>query len=159
MRNPQINMRLVEIRELIDRTGDATQDINLQAHWGRYLCVVVAGFLEYGLRTIYVDFAERSASPQVARFASRTIRRIRNPNAERFLQTAGYFNPRWRDELQEFFLEDSNETKDVIDSIMSARNRIAHGGSAQVTVSSAREYLNHSVKVLEFIEKQCGVGA
>ena len=155
MRNPQINRRLVEIQELIDRTSDAPQNIDMQGHWGRYLCVVVAGFLEYGLQTIYIDFAERSDSPQVARFASINIRRIRNPNAQRFLQTAGYFNPRWKDELREFFLADSNETRDIIDSIMSARNSIVHGGSAQVTVSSAREYLVHSVKVLEFIENQC----
>lgn len=140
---------------MIDRTGDATQNINLQGHWGRYLCVMVAGFLEYGLQTIYTDFVERSSSPQSARFASRSIRRISNPNAERFLQTAGAFAPRWREELREFFLADSARMRNVINSIMSARNQIVHGGSAQVTVSSARDYLNHSVEVLEFIENQC----
>ena len=143
------------MRDLIDRTGDATQDINLQAHWGRYLCVMVAGFLEYGLQTIYTDFVEGSSSPRSARFASRSIRRISNPNAERFLQIAGAFDPRWREELREFFLSDSDRAMSAVNSIMSARNRIVHGGSAQVTVSSAREYLNQSVKVLEFIENQC----
>ena len=143
------------MRDLIDRTGDATQDINLQGHWGRYLCVMVAGFLEYGLQTIYTDFVEGSSSPQSARFASRSIRRISNPNAERFLQTAGAFAPRWREELREFFLSDSDRAMSAVNSIMNARNQIVHGGSAQVTVSSAREYLNQSVKVLEFIENQC----
>ena len=155
MRNPQVNRRLKELRDLIDRAGDATQDVNLQAHLGRYLCVMVAGFLEYGLQTVYTDFAERSSSPRAARFASGRIGRISNPNAERFLQTAGAFDPRWREELREFFLSDSARTRNVVNSIMSARNQIVHGGSAQVTVSSVRDYLDHSVKVLEFIENQC----
>ena len=155
MRNPQVNRRLAELRDLIDRTVDATQDVNLQAHLGRYLCVMVAGFLEYGLQTVYTDFAERSSSPQAARFASGRIGRITNPNAERFLQTAGAFEPRWREELSEFFLSDSARMRNVINSIMSARNQIVHGGAAQVTVSSVRDYLNCSVEVLEFIENQC----
>ena len=155
MRNPQIAQRLRQLYELIDRTGGATQDINLQRHWGRYLCVIVAGFLEYSLQTIYSDFADRTASPHTARFVSDRLSRVSNPNSERFIQTASAFNQRWGEELREFFDVDPERTKGAINSIMTERNKIAHGETSQISVARVREYLDRSVIVLEFIENQC----
>ena len=155
MRNHKVNHRLLELRQLIKLTGQATQDINLQGHWGRYLCVMTAGFLEYSLQTIYADFAASSSSPRVAQFVSQSLRRITNPNADRFLQTAGAFSKEWRDELSAFFDDDPDLRQGAINSIMSIRNKIVHGESVGITLAGVREYLDRSVKVLEFIELQC----
>lgn len=155
MRNSDVNKKLLQLQQLIDRTSDAAQDINLQGHWARYLCVRTAGFLEYSLQAIYSDFATRSSSPQVASFVEKRLKQISNPNAERFLETAGAFNPQWRVELEEFFETDQVRLKGAIDSIISARNSIAHGGPQGISVASVRNYLERSVKVLEFIERQC----
>ncbi len=161
MRNAKINLDLRQLRELIQhtsdasRTGDGKQNMYLHGHWGRYLCVMVAGFLELSLQSIYSEFAEQSSSPQVARFVSRRVERISNQNAERFLQTAGAFDPRWKNELSEFFANDPDRSKDAIDSIMSIRNGIAHGRPTNITPARVQEYLNRSIKVLELIEDQC----
>ena len=155
MRNREVNQRLSQLHDLIDRTGDATQDINLQEHWGRYLCVMAAGFLERSLQAIYTDFASGSSSPNVARFVSNRLGRVTNPNSETFLEIAGAFNPAWRAELESFFADDSHLTRGAINSIMSARNSIAHGETTEITVARVREYLDRSVKVIEFIENQC----
>ena len=155
MRNHKIRHRLQELQRLIDSTSRATQDINLQGHWGRYLCVMAAGFLEFSLQTIYADFASNSSSPHVSQFVSRSLGRISNPNADRFLQTAGAFSRKWQEELDEFFLEDPDLRKGAINSIMSTRNKIAHGESVGITPAGVREYLDRSVEVLEFIEGQC----
>ena len=140
---------------MIDRTRDATQDINLQAHWSRYLCVMAAGFLENSLQEIYSDFVWKSSSPYVARYVDARLRRIYNPNAQRFVDTAGNFDRAWGQQLEEFLAESSAVRKNAIDSIMGNRNQIAHGGTSQISVSRVREYLEHSVEVLEFIEDQC----
>lgn len=158
MRNPEVNRRLSQLHGLIDRTGDAAQDINLQEHWGRYLCVMAAGFLERSLQAIYSDFASGSSSPNAARFVSNRLGRVTNPNSETFLEIASAFNPAWRTELESLFDDDSHLTKGAINSIMSARNGIAHGKTTTITVARVREYLDRSVKVLEFIENQCGGG-
>lgn len=156
MRNPEVNRRLQQLEQLINRTSDATQDINLQGHWGRYLCIMAAGFLEYSLQAIYSDFAYGASNPYVASFVEKQLQKsISNPKSEIFLQTAGAFNPQWREELEEFFETDQVRLKGAIDSIMSARNSIAHGGPQGISVASVRNYLECSVKVLEFIEGQC----
>ncbi len=155
MRSIDITQRLQQLRQLIDRTSDASEGITLQGHWGRYLCVVAAGFLEHSLQTVYSEYAQRSASPNVARFVSKQLGRISNPKAERFLQTAGAFNREWRNELSDFLSDDPHLAKDAIDSIMNNRNNIAHGQLANITPARVRDYLDRSVKVLEFIETQC----
>lgn len=158
MRNREVQQRLGQLYNLIDRAGDATRDINLQGHWGRYLCVMAAAFLERSLQAIYSDFASGSSSPNAARFVSNRLGRVTNPNSETFLEIAGAFNPVWRAELESLFDDDPHLTKGAINSIMSARNNIAHGGTTEITVARVREYLDRSVAVLEFIENQC-IGA
>ena len=157
MRNPALSLRLRHVRELIDRTGAATQDVELQGHWGQYLCIVVAGFVETGLQTLYSGFAERSASEHVARYVRGRLERVTNPNARRFVEVARSFSPRWGDQLEEYLDLDTyrGSRKNALDSIMNNRNQIAHGGSVGITVHYVRNYLDLSVEVLEFIEDQC----
>ena len=155
MRNPKLSLQLQKITQLLRRTDSATSDFDLQGHWGRYTCILVAGFLENSLQIIYSDFASQSSSEQVARYVSARLRGVRNPNAIRFAQVAGQFNPGWREELEEFLNSDGEIRKNAIDSIMSVRNQIAHGGTTGITIHRVREYLERSVEVIEFIEDQC----
>ena len=111
--------------------------------------------MEYSIQAIYSDFANRSSSPSAARFVSNRLGRERNPNSEAFLEIAGAFDPAWRAELEELFDDDPHLTKGAINSIMSARHSIAHGGTAEITVARVRDYLDRSVAILEFIENQC----
>jgi hypothetical protein len=155
VRNPALARQLSRLRQLIDRTGLATQEVELQGHWGKYLCVVAAGFLENGLQIIYSDFAARSASVHVARYVSERLAGVSNPNAQRFIDVAGAFNPGWREELEEYLNADAPSRKDALDSIMNNRNQISHGGNVGISVHRVRDYLNRCVEVLEFIEDQC----
>lgn len=126
----------------------------MQAHWGRYLCVLVAGFLENALIELYSDFAKRTASESVARFAMTSLSRIRNPKAQMFVDTARRFKQSWGDELDVFLGREGR--KDAIDSVMANRHPIAHGQDSAITVVRVQEYLDKCIQVVEFIEKQCG---
>ena len=154
MRNRDLSRELSRLNDLIKRTTFATEDIELQGHWGRYLCVVAAGFVENGLQTIYSDYAVNSASGPVARYVNSRLESVYNPNAQRFIDVAGSFNVAWR-ELEEFLQKDEGSRKEALDSIMNNRNQIAHGKSVGVTVHRVRDYIDRCVEVLEFIEDQC----
>ncbi len=54
----------------------------------------------------------------------------------------------------ETFLAD-NGRKDAIDSIMSNRHLIAHGGNSGITLTRVNQYLDKCVEVIDFIETQC----
>lgn len=148
------------IQSLIGRTSAASgEDVNLQIHWGNYLCVLTAGLLESSIREIYGEFVRNTAtSPrnsQVARYAVSRLEGIQNPNAERFIQTARAFNDEWGQELENYLNLNDSQRKNAIDSIMSNRNQIAHGRNANISVARVKEYLQKAVEVIDYIEWQC----
>jgi len=54
MKSASLARQLQRLNWLIDTTRRASGDqLELHAHWGRYLCVLVAGFLENAIGEIY----------------------------------------------------------------------------------------------------------
>jgi len=54
LRNKELSRQLQYIQSLIKTTDEATRgDISLQGHWGKYLCILVAGFLENAISEIH----------------------------------------------------------------------------------------------------------
>ncbi|MDE2861467.1 MAG: HEPN domain-containing protein [Chloroflexota bacterium] len=155
MRNRELASQLDSLKSLLAVTDTATGgNIELVGHWGRYLCVLTAGFLENALREVFSEFVRNAASPQVASFATRRLERISNPKSGRFIETAQSFDFVWASDLEDFLNADGGRRRNAIDSIMSNRNRIAHGESVQVSVGRVREYLPGCIQVVEFIENQ-----
>lgn len=155
MVSAELTRQLQRINWLIAQTSSASaREFELQAHWGRYLCILVAGFLEQAIGEVYAQFSRQAASKPVANYASSVLALIQNPKSQRFLETARAFKQEWADEL-EVFISDGGR-KDAIDGIMSNRHLIAHGRDAGITVARVRDYLEKCVEVVEFIERQCG---
>ena len=155
MRNRELVSQLASLQSLLNRTDEATGgNIELIGHWGRYLCVLTAGFLENALAIVYAQYVKDTASPAVANFATRRLEDISNPKAARFIETARSFNERWAEELDAFLNEDDQRRKNAIDSIMNNRHQIVHGQPTRISVVQVKEYLPGCVEVVEFIEEQ-----
>ena len=155
MRHRELQAQLDRLESLLDRTDEATGgNIELMGHWGRYLCVLVAGLLENALREVYSSYVRRVARPPVANYSSRTLESISNPKANRFIETASGFNEEWAEELELFLDEEDERRRNAIDSIMNNRHQIAHGKMPGISVVRVKEYLAGCVEVIEFIEDQ-----
>lgn len=155
MKNVRLNRDLQRIRWLIDKTQAVSADeLELQGHWGRYLCVLVAGLMENSIGEIYADYARKSANKSVSNYVAISVTKIQNPNSERFEQTARLFSARWADSLQAFMAEAGR--KEALDAIMANRHLIVHGRDSGITVARVNEYLSKCVDIVEFLEDQCG---
>jgi hypothetical protein len=154
MKNREIARQVDALRALIAKTRMASgDDLEVQSHWARYLCVLVAGFLENSLAEVYVAFCEKQASVAVARYARASLRRIQNPKAQLFLDVARSFSDEWAGLLGAFLDDDGR--KEAINSIMANRHLIAHGKSSGITVARVNEYFRKGIDVVEFLEDQC----
>ena len=71
MRNPRLRSQLDSLKSLLQHTSVATANdsIDLLLHWGSYLCVLTAGFLENSIEEVYGEFVRDASSQPVARFA------------------------------------------------------------------------------------------
>ena len=155
MQNSQLRSQLDSLTSLLDRTDDATGgNIELMGHWGRYLCVLVAGFLENALTGLYSSYVVRVANEPVANYSIRKLENIINPKANRFVETAGSFRTEWGEELKAFLNDDGARRKNAIDSIMNNRHQIVHGEATGISIVYVRAYLSDCVDVVEFIEEQ-----
>src|SRR5947209_3960440 len=103
MKNREIKRQLDSLRDLISRSSVASGgDVEMQAHWAKYICVLVAGLLENALPELYGDFVRRTASPPVASYVIRELGKIQNPRPSKFVEVARGFRESWGDDLQSY---------------------------------------------------------
>ena len=151
MQDPDLQSQLRLINDLL---AVNVTDPQIELHWGQYMCIMVAGFLESSLQTVYRNYASQASDRNVARYVSGQLRsRVRNPDAGRFIETAGAFNPDWGKDLSAFI--NRNGRKDAIDKMQRNRNQSAHGNQSAITLDEVRADLPKCVEVVEFIESQC----
>lgn len=155
MHNREVNRQLQKLKNewnLISQKCDG--DMELEAHWARYMCIRCAGFFEIAIREILGQYIDDTSSSASASYGKQALKRNQNPNSEQIIQTLGIFNPAWRKSLE----ADScwlDGGKEAFDSVMSVRNALAHGGSAGITLGALTAYRDSAIKVLEYIEKLC----
>lgn len=127
-------------------------DIELQSHWAKYVCILSAGFLENSIYEVFRDFVINSSSGPVANYATSTLSKIQNPKTEKFIEVTRAFNSVWADKLEKFVNESGR--KEAINSIITNRHKIAHGKNSDITLARVKEYLMKSIQVIEFLEEQ-----
>lgn len=123
-------------------------DLELQAHWARYLCVLVSGFIEVAVKEILDDYATRRASPEISNYVSRKLRRETNLNMEKIKDLLSQFNGDWSEELER---QTQGELKGAIDSIVANRNQIAHGKDTGVSFLQVKGWYEKTVDVVDII--------
>ena len=156
MLSRELNRQLQGLEWLIGESDNAAGGhLEIKAHWEKYLCVLVAGFVENAHGEVFSEFTKREANASVAAYVSSVLLRVQNPKAQRFIETSRQFNPTWAQSLEAFFKE--NGRKDAVDGIMANRRQIAHGGNSSITIAQVKDYLKRCVEVIHFIENQCGL--
>lgn len=126
-------------------------DIEVQADFAKYLCILVSGYVEVAVSELAIEHCRTRAAPTVHTYAASQLERLQNLNAERLLQVVGSFNPQWRTTLESFM---AGQRKDALDSVVDLRNKIAHGESVGVTLNRIRGYYTSIKEIVDFLENQ-----
>ena len=127
-------------------------DMELQADFARYLCVLVSGYMEKAVVAFVVEHARRNGGPTLQRFVEQRTKNFANAKASRVQELLGSFDLTWQQKIEDFLVD---ERKDAVDSIVNLRNIIAHGGSVGLTYSRIHEYYRHAQRVIERVGELC----
>jgi hypothetical protein len=127
-------------------------DAELLSDFARYLCVLVAGFLEQSVIEIALQHARTHSQPSVQRHVEGGLRRFTSAKAERIIQLLGSFDSDWREDLEGHLVD---EYKAAVDSIIALRHTIAHGRSAGVTMVSVKDYYERVKVVVDHAADLC----
>lgn len=139
-------LRVLELAKELQVNHD-----ELHGHWGRYVCLLSAGYFEVALRLVIQKRLEQKAAPEIQRFVLQSLETIQNPKAERFSKVVRSFDPKWGDSLDQYFI-DNNDVKEAIDSLMANRHLIAHGKSCSISVGRVTGYFNSANKAIDYID-------
>lgn len=89
------NIRIVRYRHRLDNLFDQvkafTDNPELQSQWARYLCILVAGYIEKSIQEILYKYANDKAAPNVVNYVYSRLKRFTNPNMEDILTLLGSF--------------------------------------------------------------------
>ena len=134
------------------RVQDVAKDAEVLSDFAKYLCILVAGFIERSFSEIMLEHARQCGSPSLQRFVEKNTCKFTNANTAKILQFMGSFDPEWRDRMESFLVD---EKKAAIDSIYGLRNSIAHGASTGLTYARIEEYYTAVKSVVEHAENMC----
>jgi hypothetical protein len=130
------------------RIPSSSADLEVQADYAKYLCVLVSGFFENAIVALVLHYAEQRSAPEIAAFVERQLDRWTNPNAEKILTLFGSFNPDWRTALESHLVD---ERKDSVNSLVALRHKIAHGESVGTSLSQVQAHYKVILEVVNYL--------
>ncbi len=125
----------------------------LRSDLARYLCILVAGYIEQSVQHIYTEYSRNSASPQVFRHVERQIRRGTNFNTQNLLTIVSSFDDAWSNEIEQH--NEYDRFKSAVDTIYANRHRIAHGDDVGMSYVDVKQYFGTVVDLMELLVQQC----
>ena len=155
MNNQEIARHKQRLDALFDKSSLLPQEDEILAHWARYLCIQVSGFLEVSIKTIYREYAKNTSAPNIQNYVTKQLSNFQNPTSGKISDLVGSFNPEWKRELNDII---EGEIKASIDSIVNIRNKVAHGEDSGIRLSTIKNYYENAVKLIFFLENQCNRG-
>ena len=115
------------------------------------MTIWVSGYLEIACRDVLLTYAENASNENVTRFVSKQLRRIRRPNTNGILELVASFDEDRAKELGKFI--DRKGIKESADSVVHLRNQIAHGISANTTITRVKTQFEDSKKLAEKLKE------
>lgn len=120
----------------------------------KYAIVRACGTIEYCFKTIIADL--HIGSPQVMNYIDNTIRSSSmNPSIVNICNTLKKFDDDWSNSFTAKIRDHAHPQKlrDSIESLNSARNSFAHGGTPLSSFENVREYFNDTVILIEMLDE------
>ena len=90
MKNVELTRFQDRLDDLFGRIGSLTDDLEMQAHWAKYLCILCSGFLETSVRAIYRQHVRACAAPHVVNFVETKLKAFQNPRMQKILELSEY---------------------------------------------------------------------
>ena len=149
------------IEELVNKpptspdSDDLRYEANLQAHWAKYICVLISGFIEQAVKEIVLEHASATCSTRVSNYVECTWPSSKNMKFDAIRDLLGFFDNNWESNFENW-LDNNDGAKKEINEIVSWRNNIAHGNEANtnnVTLNSVGKKFQIACDLVDFVEE------
>jgi RiboL-PSP-HEPN len=116
---------------------DDTTELYMQAHNGRYLAMLTAGYLEKSVQSAILEFTKKRSSLEVTRFVEKQIAWESSVNRSKLRGIRERFGDGIFERIDGIVDE---ETRNAVDSIKSLRDQLAHGDDNGTGYGTVKRY-------------------
>lgn len=147
-------MRIVKHKQKLDAVVQkinnlSEDDLELRAHFSRYFCVLISGFVEQSMKTLLQEYCAGKSHPHISKYVSRQLKGFQNPKMSKILELLKAFNVEWAN-----VLEFDDELKSAVDSVVENRNKIAHGEDVSLSFVQVQNYYKSIIKLIDKMEAE-----
>ncbi len=150
--HPEIIRYKNRLDHLFEKSREYSDDPEMQAHWARYLCVLISGFLEVSVRITLNSYSLSRSHDNVSNYVGAKLKLFKSPSMSNIIQLVGLFNGEWAEVIS---LETEGELKAAVDSIVNNRHQIAHGKDIGLSLVQISEFYQRSIRVIEILHENC----
>lgn len=132
---------------------DLRYEADVQAHWAKYTCVLISGFIEQAVKEVVLEHASKAYSTRVRKYIEFTWPTSRNMRCDVIKDILGNFDDTWKESFENWL--GSEERLKEINEIVKWRNDIAHGKEANtsnVTLNSVSNKFRIACDLVDFVE-------
>lgn len=125
---------IIEQAKAVVRSFQGDEGSLIQSRLVRYGCLLTCAAIEQAIIDAASSYAERHGDTRLRDFVGEVLRAGRNPSPSYIKDVLSRFDKNWGSHIETFIADEVGEDK--IKSIVSNRNRIAHGQSVSMGVAS-----------------------
>jgi hypothetical protein len=131
---------------------DPTGSLEIQAHWARYTCIVMSGYIEDAVKGLFSAYTAERAPTKVFNYVSSQLKYFQTADTDSLGALVSKFDKAWMDSFNTFL---TDERKSAVNSVVGNRHRIAHGLDVSVTMSQLGEWYPKVNEVIDHIAFLC----
>lgn len=129
---------------------DSLEDEAAKSHFAKYLCIRVSGYLENVIKTLVSTYIDKSCPAPVQTFVKNKIKNTTNLSTDKIVLFLESFNKTW---ASEFETKLSDKMSESLNSVVSNRNQIAHGGQDNISPNTIKGYYDDIKDVVEILQE------
>lgn len=137
------------IDENIKKTKTSVSDPHLASMLSDYLVVFISGIYEDIIEYLFVRRVGKTKDKEIENLVKTLIgRQFRNPEFGKVKDLVDALDSKYGIALSKL----DKKHRDAIDSIVSNKNKVAHGGVSNATINDVAIYHNNALKIFEELE-------
>lgn len=143
---------LADIQKIVTRIG-ATNSVS--AYLTMYAVIRACGCIEAVFKAEIADFCDNGSKMQVKRFISKRIREgSANPSMDNIRRLLKEFDTTWYSTFSTNLNAEPNaaQLRTSLQSLVDARNELAHGGNPTVSLADVILYFAHAKRIIQIID-------
>lgn len=127
------------------------EDDEIKSMLTKFLCVRTSGLLENYIKSRIGDYTQGRVPKEINRYISQKFKDVTNLKCNRLKDVLDSFSNEWSEEFLTY-LEEHEQQKNSIESLITNRHNIAHGQNVGMSFSILEQYYEDVKAVITKLE-------